>query len=95
MKQFFGSKSRNALVLVLGGSLALHIVAVLIFGTVKFVSAVLREEQTFEAPPIEPPPQGDVSLAHVRETANRVVWSLDVPAGGEAALDYRVRVTRP
>ncbi len=57
MKQFFGSKSRNALVLVLGGSLALHIVAVLIFGTVKFVSAVLREEQTFEAPPIEPPPQ--------------------------------------
>jgi hypothetical protein len=57
MKQFFGSKSRNALALVLGGSLLLHIVAVAIFGTVKFVAAVLREEQTFEAPPIEPPPQ--------------------------------------
>jgi len=57
MKYFFGKKSRNALVLVLAGSLGLHIVAIAIFGTIKFVSAVLREEQTFKAPPIEPPPQ--------------------------------------
>ncbi len=35
------------------------------------------------------------SQPHVAETANRLVWSLTVPAGGEARLDYRVRVTRP
>ncbi len=37
----------------------------------------------------------DESQPHVAETANRVVWTLPVPAGGEARLDYRVRVTRP
>ena len=35
------------------------------------------------------------SLPHEPETANRIVWTLDVPAGGEARFDYRVRVTRP
>lgn len=57
MKQFFGKKSRRALVLVITVSFALHVVAILIFGTIKFVSAVLREEKVFEAPPIAPPPQ--------------------------------------
>jgi hypothetical protein len=35
------------------------------------------------------------SAAHEAETANRIVWKLPVPAGGEARLTYRVRVTRP
>lgn len=43
-------------------------------------------------------PQGwrmlEESLAHTKETANRVVWSLQVPAGGKATLRYKVRVTR-
>ena len=34
------------------------------------------------------------SAPHTRETANRLVWTLPVPAGGEAALTYRVRVSR-
>lgn len=34
------------------------------------------------------------SLPHVAETANRLAWTLQVPAGGEAKLSYRVRVTR-
>ncbi|MDX1575809.1 MAG: hypothetical protein R3285_06430, partial [Kiloniellales bacterium] len=32
---------------------------------------------------------------HEAETANRIAWSLEVPAGGEATLTYRVQVTRP
>ena len=35
----------------------MHVVAILIFGTIKFVSAVMREETVFEAAPVEPPPQ--------------------------------------
>ena len=35
------------------------------------------------------------SLPHEKETANRPVWTLEVPAGGEAKFSYRVRVTRP
>lgn len=57
MKQFFGKKSRRALVLVIGVSFVLHVVAILIFGTIKFVSDVLREEKVFEAAPVEAPPQ--------------------------------------
>ncbi|PXA03206.1 hypothetical protein DDZ13_13360 [Coraliomargarita sinensis] len=57
MKQFFGKKSRSTLALVIMVSFALHIVAVVIFGTIKFVSAVLREETVFEAAPVAPPPQ--------------------------------------
>jgi len=57
MKQFFGKKSRNALTLVILTSLVLHVVALLIFGTIKFVSAVLREETVFEAAPVEVTPQ--------------------------------------
>jgi hypothetical protein len=38
-------------------SFALHVAAILIFGTIKFVSSVLREETVFEAAPIEPPLQ--------------------------------------
>lgn len=57
MKKFFGRKSRNALATVFAVSLLLHVVAVAIFGTIKFVSSVLREETVFEAAPIAPPPQ--------------------------------------
>jgi len=57
MKQFFGKKSRNALATVLLVSLALHVVAILIFGTIKFVSEALREETVFEAAPVEVAPQ--------------------------------------
>ncbi|HKK18140.1 MAG TPA: hypothetical protein VJ952_05615 [Opitutales bacterium] len=57
MKQFFGRKSRSALAMVLMVSLALHIVAVIIFGTIKFVSEVMREETVFDAAPVEVPPQ--------------------------------------
>ncbi len=43
-------------------------------------------------------PQGwrmlEESRAHVRETANRIVWTLDVPGEGEAKLSYRLRVTQ-
>jgi len=35
------------------------------------------------------------SQPHAAETANRIAWTLDVPAGGEAELTYRVQVTRP
>ncbi len=35
------------------------------------------------------------SQAHEVESANRPVWTLAVPAGGEATLRYKVRVTRP
>lgn len=31
---------------------------------------------------------------HEKETANQVVWTLEVPAGGSTALTYRVRVSR-
>jgi hypothetical protein len=57
MKQFFGKKSRSTLALVIMVSFILHVVAIVIFGTVKFVSAVLREEKVFEAAPVVPPPQ--------------------------------------
>lgn len=57
MRQFFGKKSRNALATVFLISLALHVVAVLIFGTIKLVTNVMREETVFEAVPITPPPQ--------------------------------------
>jgi len=57
MKQFFGRKSRSALALVIMISFALHVVAILIFGTIKFVTDVLREEKVFEAAPIEVAPQ--------------------------------------
>jgi len=38
-------------------SLALHVVAIMIFGTIKFVGEALREESVFEAAPLEQPPQ--------------------------------------
>lgn len=56
MKQFFGTKSRSYLALVIMISLMLHIVAILIFGTIKFVS-YLREPEVFEAAPVEVPLQ--------------------------------------
>ena len=34
------------------------------------------------------------SSPHEKETANQVVWKLDVPAGGSVTLIYRVRVSR-
>ncbi|WP_146209381.1 hypothetical protein [Coraliomargarita sinensis] len=57
MKNFFGKKSHSALTLVFIVSLVLHVVAVLIFGTIKFVESVLREETVFEAAPVETPQQ--------------------------------------
>lgn len=57
MKQFFGKKSRSMLALVIMVSFALHVVAILIFGTIKFVSSVLREPEVFDAAPVEVPPQ--------------------------------------
>lgn len=56
MKQFFGKKSRSTLALVIMVSFALHVVAIVIFGTIKFVSAVLREEKVFEVATVAPPP---------------------------------------
>ena len=38
-------------------SFALHVVAILIFGTIKFVASVMREPEVFEAAPVETPPQ--------------------------------------
>lgn len=35
------------------------------------------------------------SRPHEAETANRIAWTLDVPAGGEADVSYRLQVTRP
>lgn len=57
MKQFFGKKSRSALATVFVVSLALHVVAILVFGTIKFMAEVFREETVFEAVPVVPPPQ--------------------------------------
>lgn len=45
--------------LVLVASLAIHLVAIAIFGTIKFVSDILREEKTFEAPPVAPAQQAE------------------------------------
>jgi hypothetical protein len=56
MKQFFGTKSRSTLALVIIVSFILHLGAIVIFGTIKFVSS-LREPEVFEAAPIEEPPQ--------------------------------------
>ena len=49
MRNFFGKKSRSAFALVIAVSFALHLLAILIFGTIKFVSSVLREETVMEA----------------------------------------------
>lgn len=57
MKQFFGRKSRSTLTLVIMVSFALHIVAIVIFGTVKFVTALREKPDVFEAAPEVPPPQ--------------------------------------
>lgn len=54
MKQFFGKKSRRALGIVLLASLGVHLVGLLIFGTIKFVGDILREETVFQAVPIQP-----------------------------------------
>lgn len=56
MKQFFGTKSRSTLALVIMVSFALHVAAILIFGTIKFVES-LREEEVFDAAPVEVAPQ--------------------------------------
>lgn len=57
MRHFFGKRSRSTLAIVIAVSFVLHVVAVLIFGTIKFVSEMMREEQVFEAAPIETTPQ--------------------------------------
>ncbi|PXA03990.1 hypothetical protein DDZ13_08055 [Coraliomargarita sinensis] len=57
MKQFFGKKSRSTLALVIMVSLILHIVAVVIFGTIKLVSSVLREPEIFEPATLDVAPQ--------------------------------------
>lgn len=35
------------------------------------------------------------SHPHEQETASRLAWTLEVPAGGAATLNYKVRVTQP
>lgn len=57
MKKFFGKKSRSTLTLVIFASLLLHAVAILVFGTIKFVEAIREKEKVFESPPVAPPPQ--------------------------------------
>ncbi|MDJ0946521.1 MAG: hypothetical protein QNJ30_23980 [Kiloniellales bacterium] len=37
----------------------------------------------------------DQSASHETETATRVAWTLEVPAGGQTVLTYKVRVVRP
>jgi len=53
MKQFFGKKSRSTLALVIMASLILHIIAGIIFGTIKFVEALREEEKTLQAVEIQ------------------------------------------
>lgn len=57
MKQFFGKKSRSMLATVIMLSLLLHILAIIVFGTIKFVEAMREEEKVFDAVPVETPPQ--------------------------------------
>lgn len=57
MKEFFGKKSRSTLALVIMASLAIHVIAVIIFGTIKFVEALREEEKTIQAVEIEQPQQ--------------------------------------
>ena len=57
MKNFFGKKSRSALALVLMISLGVHLVAIVIFGAIKFVSALREEEKAFESVSIEQLPE--------------------------------------
>lgn len=71
MKQFFGKKSRSALAMVLLVSLGLHVVAIVIFGTIKFVSEALREETVFEAVEIAPPPQKEPEYTVNLQQRNR------------------------
>jgi len=80
MKNFFGKKSRSALALVLMVSLGLHLVAILIFGTIKFVESVLREETVFEAAPIEAPPQQEKEYQVNFEERNKSVPPPQPPA---------------
>jgi len=57
------------------------------------------KDETVQVQVIGTLPQGwrmlSESHTHVSETANRLRWDLQVPAGGKANLSYRVRVTRP
>jgi hypothetical protein len=71
MKQFFGAKSRSSLAAVLVVSLALHVVAIVIFGTIKFVAEVMREETVFEAVPVVPPPQKEPEYTVNLQQRNR------------------------
>lgn len=73
MRQFFGKKSRNALVTVLMVSLGLHIVAIAIFGLIKFAE-ILREEPVFQAAHIEPPP-----VVEPKDTRNLEQETKDAP----------------
>jgi len=57
MKQFFGKKSRSMLASVIMLSLLLHVVAMVVFGTIKFVEAMREEEKVFEVAPVDTPPQ--------------------------------------
>ena len=56
MSQTRPNQRRNTLVLVLAISVALHLVALILFGAYKVVETVTRQEQSFEAPPLSAPP---------------------------------------
>ena len=49
--------TRSTLALVLAISIGVHLVGLLIFGVMKIAEVVMREEVTFEAPPMPPPPE--------------------------------------
>lgn len=49
--------TRGTLALVLAISIGVHLAGLFIFGVVKIAQAVMREEVTFEAPPLPPPPE--------------------------------------
>lgn len=48
---------KKTLVIVVAVSVGLHLIAILVFGTLKIVESIVREEKTFEAPEIIEVPQ--------------------------------------
>jgi len=61
MKQIYGNRSRSTLSVVIIISVGIHVLALFAFGAFKIVESITREEESFEAPPIEeapePPPE--------------------------------------
>ena len=68
------------------------------YETAQEITVENAKEEAIEAVVVGPMPPGwrmiDESLPHEAETANRLAWTLPVPAAGEAKFRYRIRVTR-